>query len=121
MNGAIAELWAKSISVPNASNTAIIGMSHQSFRSQRKARSSPMIPNRLPLPRRAVPILRVLSDQVIAEDQIIHAAPDERAVRLGWRVDDRLPLQVEGGVEEHGDAGRLSKAANQFVVSRTPF
>lgn len=80
-----------------------------------------MIPNRLTIPRRAPAISCILSDQVIAEDQIIHAAAHEGAVCLRQRVDDRFAFEIEGGVEDHGDARRFAETTNEIVLSWAPF
>src|SRR3990172_3198933 len=47
MNGATAELWAKTIRPPKIISTKIIGVSHHHLLCQKKENNSPTIPSRL--------------------------------------------------------------------------
>src|SRR5712692_2768913 len=118
MKGAMADDCAKISITPSRSSTETIGINHQSFRSHRKPSSSPMMPTRRFAARSALGIRPVLSDEVIAEDQGVHAAAHERGMCLRRRVDDGLAAEVEGRVQDDGDARGLTEALDQVVVAR---
>src|SRR3989454_1125952 len=51
-------------------------------------------------------------------DMLVHPASRERAERLGRSIDDRLTLQVEGGVQEDRHPGGLPERLDQSVIAR---
>src|SRR2546426_6733693 len=115
MNGAIDELWARMISTPRSRRVPTMGISHQSFTAHRNANSSRAIEN---LARRVVSIVSPsFLDDVVAQDQGVHAAATEGAERLRRGVDDGLPLEVEGGVEQDRHPGRLPKGLDQPMIA----
>src|SRR6266851_6004229 len=107
----MAELCAKIITPPRSSSVRTNGIIHQSFTAQKKARSSPAIPNFIR--RLFIDLSLLLLDHVLTHDEDVHAAAAEGAERLGWRVHDRFALEVERSVEQDGRPRRLSEGVNQ--------
>src|SRR5215467_14788697 len=106
MNGAIALDWAKMTSAATSRRASSIGVIHHHLCCQKNVSSSPAIPRRATRPsmtRMGLPLgsSRGLLDDVVAEDEDVHAALHERVERLRRRVDDRLAAQIERGVEHH--------------------
>src|ERR1700674_1186822 len=72
----------------------------------------------LPCPKAEVETLLSLFDEEILQDEIVHFAFGERTERVSRSVDDRLSPEIEGSVENDGDACCLPEALDQAVVTR---
>src|SRR5262245_37377221 len=118
MNGAMAELWARMMRPPSKRSMKTMGSIHHSLAAHRKPRSSPTMENFMNM---LFTASSSLLHEMLSENQHVHAAPAEGAVGLGGRVDDRLALQIERGVQDSRHAGRLAERLDQPVVPRRRF
>src|SRR5438552_9451138 len=124
MNGAIALPWARTSRVPTTRMTKTIGIIHQSFRCQKKVRTSPATSNRSPARLSACIAVRLLwaldsgfADDPVVEDEEVHARARERAQRVGRAGHDGLALEVEGRVQHDGRARLLAERLDEPVVA----
>src|ERR1051325_2940798 len=122
MNGAIAELWANKTNKPKMNSTRTIGVSHHHFVCHIKPKSS-----RATLPRLDIssvnfiepPLIhRGFLNDVISEYENVHAAAAEGIERLAGSIHDRLPFEIERGVEQDRHAGRFPECFDESIISR---
>src|ERR1700675_126395 len=60
--------------------------------------------------------LGLFADEEIAEDERIHLRAKEAVEGFFRAADDGLVV-VEGGIEDHGDAGKVAKRGDQRVIA----
>src|SRR5262249_61936653 len=111
----ICKHWEKICNPPGGSNIDTRGSTRHTPTAHRSPNSPPATEN---FARTPLICLSSLFDDVLAEHEPVHAAPAEGAVRFGRRVHDRLALEVERGVEDHGHAGGRPERLDQAMVQR---
>src|SRR5438093_2364115 len=124
MNGATAEPWTRNITNDTRKRTKTSGVSHQILPCQTNASSSRTVETFSPTPPMFMsPSVGDADDLTLFHDESfehehVHPAPAERVERFLRRVDDRLALEIEGGVEHERDPGRLAERLDGAVVTR---
>src|ERR1051325_8373312 len=127
MNGAIAELCAKTMRPPNTNSTSSIGVSHHHLLFQKKPNSSPKTPVRFtnssknfigPFPLSLLIGQRRLIYQVIAQNKHIHSASSKRLKRFLGSIYDRLALVIKRGIKQKRHAGGLAESLDQSIIFR---
>src|SRR5690242_8955133 len=61
----------------------------------------------------------LLVDDKVLQYKRVHFALHERVVRIGGSGNNRLPAQVERGIQDHRHSSGLAKTLDQSVVAGT--